>query len=372
VRRGPTLGHLGVIEDGSVLIRDGLIAAVGTSRRIENLKAARNAIDIPVNGSIVIPGFVDASLNLSVESDTGRQSLKKRKNATEFHHETLSLLRSCLQYGTLTAEVKANLDGLDRCSHFPLFRQLGRIGNNPVRMIRTCRISRLPDADDRASKSLTEALAGLARRNLVQFVELKAEPESGAGTAGLLRAAEHANLRLKLLWPGGSPGRLADLLSRLNPLTVCCPPHLSSGESLLLSKASSIAVFSPSQEASETSTPKYAREAVDFGGAIAISTGYDVTYAPSFSMQMALALAVLRLRLTPEEAIAAATINAAYATGCGDSVGSLEVGKQADLLVLDIPDYREVHRQFGINHVAMVIREGKVVVSRKNSKVGAA
>jgi imidazolonepropionase len=89
-------------------------------------------------------------------------------------------------------------------------------------------------------------------------------------------------------------------------------------------------------------------------------------------MQMALALAVLRLRLTPEEAIAAATINAAYATGCGDSVGSLEVGKQADLLVLDIPDYREVHRQFGINHVAMVIREGKVVVSRKNSKVGAA
>jgi imidazolonepropionase-like amidohydrolase len=76
VRRGPALGHLGVIEDGSVLIRDGLIAAVGTSRRIENLKAARNAIDIPVNGSIVIPGFVDASLNLSVESDTGQQSLK--------------------------------------------------------------------------------------------------------------------------------------------------------------------------------------------------------------------------------------------------------------------------------------------------------
>lgn len=283
MRRGVALHDLGVIEDGSVLIRDGVIAAVGTTRRVENLKAARNAIEIPVSGGIVTPGFVDASFNLGVAPDTGSpQFSKKRKKAGEFHAETLSLLRSCLQYGTLTTEVKAYVDGLDLRSRFPLFRQLARISDNPVRLVRTCRISRLPSTDDRASKRLIEAITALARRRMVQYVELNAEPESAVGSAALLRAAELTNLRFKLLWRGGSPDTLADMMSRFNPLTVCCPCHLSSEELPHLSTASSITVFSPSQEVFETSTPKCARETVDLGGAIALSTGYDVTYAPTF------------------------------------------------------------------------------------------
>ena len=69
VRRGPALHELGLIEDGSVLIRDGLIAAVGTTRRVENLKEARDAFEIPANGRVVMPGFVDAGVNLSLDSD---------------------------------------------------------------------------------------------------------------------------------------------------------------------------------------------------------------------------------------------------------------------------------------------------------------
>jgi imidazolonepropionase len=68
--------------------------------------------------------------------------------------------------------------------------------------------------------------------------------------------------------------------------------------------------------------------------------------------------------LTPEEAWGAATINAAYAVGCGDITGSLEIGKQADLLILNVTDYREIPRQFGINHVAMVFRDGAIVLNR--------
>ena len=74
-----------------------------------------------------MPGFVDASFNLDVEPDTGSPHFsKKRKKTSEFREESLSLLRSCLQYGTLTAEVKANVDGLGLRSHFPLF-----FGNSP-------------------------------------------------------------------------------------------------------------------------------------------------------------------------------------------------------------------------------------------------
>lgn len=88
-------------------------------------------------------------------------------------------------------------------------------------------------------------------------------------------------------------------------------------------------------------------------------------------MQMALSFAVLHLRLTIEQAITAATINAAHAAGVGHLTGSLEAGKRADILILTLSDYREIPRQFGINHVGMAIREGNVVFNRTRWRVGA-
>ena len=370
VRRGSALRDLGSIEDGSVLIKDGFIAAVGTSRRVENLKEARNALEIPVNGQIVMPGFVDASFSLGIDrAPQSPNGVRQRKKRSEFYDETVSLLSSCLQHGTLTTEVKANGDSLDLRPQFFISRQLARIDGNPVRIIRTCRVRRFPNGDDRTSKRFTAAVAALARRKLVQYLELDADPQSGVGSTALLRAAEYAKVRLKLFWPGGAPNILADHLTRLVPLTVCCPCDLSSEEFSVLSSARSIIVFSPTKEVFENVTPKCARDAIDAGAAIALSTGYDARYAPTFNMQMALALAVIGLRLTPEEAITAATINAAYATGCGDSVGSLEVGKRADLLVLNVPDYRNLHRQFGVNHVELAIRDGNIVFSRPPVKL---
>jgi imidazolonepropionase len=81
-------------------------------------------------------------------------------------------------------------------------------------------------------------------------------------------------------------------------------------------------------------------------------------------MQMILALACSQMRMTPAEAIAAATINGAYAVGRGDRAGSLESGKQADLVVMDVDDYREIPYYFGVNHCVMAIKNGKVVFSR--------
>jgi imidazolonepropionase len=81
-------------------------------------------------------------------------------------------------------------------------------------------------------------------------------------------------------------------------------------------------------------------------------------------MQMVIAQAVLQMKMTPEEAFTAATINAAYASGIGSTAGSLEYKKQADLLLLNLGDYRDLPRQFGVNHVGMVIRSGSVVFNR--------
>ncbi len=371
VRRGSTLQDLAVIEDGSVLIRDGFVAAVGTSRRIENLKEARNALEIPVNGTVVMPGFVDASLHLSLQNGSSEQS-KKRKKTAEFYDETLSLMRACLQHGTLTADVKVSSDTGEMRSDPAVLRQITKIGNNPVRIIRTWRYSGSSTTSHRSGEGGI-VLGTLIRRKLIDSLELTLEashvPEADDVHAYLSQAT---NIDLKLLWDGQSLDALADCLSRFHPRAISCPSTLSAEARAHLLKSSSTLVFWFGKEDFDAprNTEPCGRALVDGGSAIALSTGYDAWRAPSFNMQMCLTLAVMRFGLTLEEAISAATVNAAYAAGCGHLTGSIEVGKKADILVLNIPDYREFPRQFGINHVGMAFRDGVPVMNRTRWKAG--
>ena len=367
VRRGAALHDLGIIEDGSVLIRDGIIAAVGSTRRLENLKEARNAIEIPVNGRVVMPGFVDASLSVGLER---AHDSHKRKKATEFFDDTLALMRSCLQHGTLAADVKATADSENLRADVPVLRKLGRVGSNPVRMVRTWRIKQLPERETGQARDFEATLGLLARRHLVHFVELTCESERAVSTPAITRMQE-TRVGVKLLWTGGPSEVLAGLLERLHPRTVCCLPQLTATEIEFVAKTQAIAVFATGKDVFEGPVANSARQLADAGGAIALSSGYDSASSASFSMQMSLALAVVRLGLTVEEAFCAATINAAHAAGCGHLTGSIEFGKQADLLILNVGDYREVPRQFGINNVDMAIRQGSIVLNRTRWKAAA-
>ena len=136
-RRGAALQDLGIIEDGSVLIHDGLIASIGPTRRIENLKAARGAQEISVEGRIITPGFIDAGLHLSLRRS---ETLSQFKRITDFHEDSLNLMRLCLQHGTITVEVKGSADDQKFHSDIAVFRNLAKIGDTPVRMMRTWQI----------------------------------------------------------------------------------------------------------------------------------------------------------------------------------------------------------------------------------------
>src|SRR6185312_7806868 len=122
-----------------VLIRDGKIVSVGSARRIENLKEARDALEISAEGAIVMPGFVDPGLQLTLHSNNG--SSGKRRKMVDFGDESLGLMRACLQHGTLNVQIKANAGTGDLRSDLTVLRQLAEIGNNPVGMIRTWRVS---------------------------------------------------------------------------------------------------------------------------------------------------------------------------------------------------------------------------------------
>ena len=107
---------------------------------------------------------------------------------------------------------------------------------------------------------------------------------------------------------------------------------------------------------------------IDHGVAVALATGYHPCECPSQSMQMSIALACRGLQMTPAEAITAATINAAHAIGRADTIGSIESGKSADLLMLSVPDYRELPYHFGVNLVDFVMSRGEVLVERSEVK----
>jgi imidazolonepropionase len=107
-----------------------------------------------------------------------------------------------------------------------------------------------------------------------------------------------------------------------------------------------------------------ARRLIDEGVAVALATNFNPGSSPTLNMQMTLSLACAQMRMWPEEAIAASTINGAYALGRGDLVGSLEPGKLGDLCIMDVADYREIPYYFGMNHCVMVIKNGQVVYSK--------
>lgn len=362
-RRGATLQDLAAIEDGSVLIQDGKIAHVGTTRRIENLKEAREALDIAVHGRVVMPGFCDPGLNLGM-APAGEA--KKRKRPAELYAEAGQLVRACRQHGTLTAEWKASGEAADFQSDMALLRQLARIAEESDEIVKTWKV-----AFGHGERDFLEVLESITRRKLADSIEI--EPSLGRPLSEeAFRAIEDSGLGRKIAWPGGSLDALSRVLSRFRPQSVLCPEPLGAEECRALAGSPAVAVFSPGEHALEGGEANSAREVADAGGAIALSSGYDARHTPSFSMQMVVALAVGRLRLTAEEAITAATINAAYACGRGGTAGSLECGKRANVLVLDISDYRDLPRQFGVNHVDLAIHDGAVVFSRNRWKAGAA
>jgi imidazolonepropionase len=107
-----------------------------------------------------------------------------------------------------------------------------------------------------------------------------------------------------------------------------------------------------------------ARRLIEGGIPVALATNFNPGSSPTLNMQMILSLACSQMRMSPAETISAATINGAHAVGLGDRLGSLEVGKQADLVIMDVSDYREIPYYFGMNHCETVVKKGRVVWSR--------
>lgn len=316
-RRGAALRELGIIADGAVLVRNGLIEEVGPSRRVENLAAARHAEVIDAGGKVVMPGFVDSHAYLAhgAETTAGRLEIRARH-----------FLHSMARHGTTTCETK--------CGD-----------------LRTLRVAaRLDVVSSYSAFAPDPLLPAIRRRRLARFVDASLDYPGDA--AGVLKAARAAGFLLK--------GQ-----ARQTPVVWALPWGLVSVDRLECATAADAAALAASGTVA-TLLPAIACQAparmlLDAGAAVALATGFNPETSPGFSMQMAVSLACSRMGLTPAEALAAATINGAHALRCADRAGSLEVDKYGDLIILNVSDYREIPYYFGVNSVHQTIRRGVAV-----------
>jgi len=390
-KRGAALRDLGLIPGGAVAVRDQRVLAVGPSDELgKQVEAARR---LDARGRVVMPGFVDPHTHLVWAGDRADEFEMRVAGASymqimaagggimstvrhtreagldELVAQTRVRLDRMLAYGTTTIEIKSGY-GLNVAAELKQLEAIRRLQSQfPGTLVPTFLGAHAIPAEyqgraDEYVDLLIETMLPAAAGHLPLFCDVFCEEGafSLAQSARILEAAQSLGFGLKIHVDEFKPlggTRLAVELGAVSADHVVCTPL---DEIELLARSGVITVALPGTPfglGQRDYTP--ARAIVDAGGALALATDCNPGTCWCESMQMVIALACRYLRLTPAEAIAAATINAAHALGLGNEVGSLEPGKRADLIVLDAPSYTHLGYRFGTNLIATVIAGGQIL-----------
>jgi imidazolonepropionase len=362
--RGADLRNLGLVQDGAILIVDGLIHDVGSSRRVENLALTRHAEEIDATGRVVMPGFVDSHTHI-VTAPAG-------VSARTLEMQALRAVEDAVRHGTTTLEAKSGF-GFAEAGEIKILRALQK---QPIPVISTF-LSTKAAAEYQARPDQylawvsAQMLPLVKRRRLAEFADIRCE-ESGFhqdDARRYLTAARELGFGLKMQTGRHANAGVIRMAVELGASSVDHLVDVSREDAVLLAQSPTVATLLPGG-AFYLGTEPYApaRMLIESGAAVALATNYNAETSPSQNMQMMLTLACRRMDMTPAEAITAATLNAAYALRRGSRIGSLEKDKTADLIILGVPDYREIPCHFGINLVDLVMKNGSVLVERPEVK----
>jgi imidazolonepropionase len=392
-RRGAAAHELGIIQDGSILISNGLVECAGPTRRVENLAEARTATEIDAAGRIVIPGFVDCHTHLVsgawrlADYETriagadyrqvaaaGGGVLSSVRAVRDLPGKHLAWrARQCaetmLRHGTTALEAKSGY-GLDEAGELKSLRVATALDGKPLDIVSTyLGAHAVPTeyegrADDYVDWMCTYMLPLIRRRKLARFVDVCCDRGTFAAQQArrYLEAAKALGFGLRIHAEQFSNSAGIRLAVELGAVSADHLVHADSTDVDLLAQSETIATLLPGA-VFHLGSDRYppARALLDRGAAVALATGFNPGTSPTSSMPMILSLACANMRMTPAEALTAATLNAAHTVGLAHKIGSLEPGKQADLLVCDVPDYREIPYRFGVNLVHTVMKRGEIV-----------
>lgn len=393
-RRSSDLKELGILRGGAVLCVGGKIVSVGTTEdalRDPWLKKNRgNVTEIDCGGKVVLPGFVDshthpvfvnprlidfekriegASYEQIAKAGGGiRSSLEPVRKASrkDLADKVVTALRDMAAHGTTTVEAKSGY-GLTLQSELKSLEAIRQAAESwPGTVIATLLGAHVvPKEFQGCSQNYvelvcTEMIPRAAREKLAQFVDVFCDKGafSARETEQIFAASQANGLAVRAHMGQLSETTLAPLL-RFKPASFDHMDHVSDSDVRQLANNDTVATLVPGANyfLGLKDYPN-ARRLIDAGVAVALATDYNPGTSPTISMPMAMSLACTHMKMSPAEVIAAATINGAWALQLADRKGSIEPGKDADLAVFAVDDYREIPYWFGANHCTHTILNG--------------
>ena len=396
-KRGKSLSDPGLVSDGALAIAKGKIRSVGTRPEVEkSIGRARVAKSVDAGGRVVMPGWVDPHTHsvfsryradeyearirgegyLEIERRGGgiRRTVREVREMGEERLFEVSRRRlaKMLECGTTTIEIKSGY-GLDTATELKMLRVIRRLAREmPLDVVATFMgAHQKPAESENAEKYIDvvieEMIPAVGREKLAEFIDVFCEEGvfDLEDTERILEAGRKAGLALRVHADEISPMGGAELAVRMGAVSAEHLTKISAAGVEALASSATIAVLLPGTTfalGSRDFAP--ARRLIEAGAAVALATDFNPGSAPSCSMPLVVAIACSQMRMTPAEAINAATINAAYAVRRGSMAGSLEEGKRADFVVYDVGDYREIPSRAGANHAVSVCRAGEIVWER--------
>ena len=400
-KRGAEMADIGMIADGAVAIDGGKIVGVGKSQDISRLYEAEKIID--AEGNVVTPGFVDCHTHIVYAGDRLNEFELKIKGADyleilasgggiistveqtrntgldELVEQSRKRLDKMLACGTTTAEIKTGY-GLDTATEMKMLAAIAELDKiHCIDIVPTFLAAHAvpPEFKDNA-EAYVDLICGemlpmawdwyvgshFFAKKTPFFADVFCEKN-----AFNLDQSERILRTAKALWFGikahvdeftnlGGSG----LSIELGAVSIDHLDAISDEEIRLLAKSDTIGIVTPTVNFNFGS-PEFAdaKKLIDYGCAVAVSTDFNPGSAPCPSIPTAMAIACRYQKMLPAEAMNAATTNAAFAIDTGDRAGSIEIGKQADILIFDTKDYRQIAYEFGSNQLKTIIKNGDAI-----------
>jgi imidazolonepropionase len=393
-RVGAEMRELAIIPNGGMTIEDGRVSQTGPSVEIEKGLPANTQI-MDARGKVVLPGFVDAHAHpvfggnrvdefemrargatyeeIAASGGGIRSTVARTRAATD--EELLAQAKRhagwFLGNGTTTVEAKSGY-GLSVEDEIRILRVIRRLNaETPIEFVPTfLGAHAVPDEFKSAPEQyvalvIHKMLPRIVEEQLAESCDVFCERGyfNIEESEKILRAAKDHGLRLRMHVDQLTNSGGAFLAARLKAATADHLEQANSAEISALAEAGVQPVLLPGSVYSlgKTRYPP-AREMIDAGLAVVLATDFNPGSSPTTSLPMVMSLAATQMKMTPAEALSAATINAAYSLNRGDQIGSLEPGKRANFALYDCADYREIAYYFGVSLVDSVYVSGKRVL----------
>ncbi len=398
-RRAQAMSDLGIIENGAILVRAEHIAWVGPTRELprQELESRHETIDGAGLDLVAMPGFVDSHTHpvfagtradeydmrsqgksyqeIAAAGGGIRASVRQLRAASPevlINRAERAFLRF-LEHGTTTIEAKSGY-GLSLEDEIKSLQVLAALRSRS-RLETVSTFLGAHDVPDemRNSRSeylrqvIEEMIPRVAEEGLAHFCDVFCDTGyfSVEESRAILLAARNAGMGLRIHADQLSHSGGARLAAQLGALSADHLECIDSGDIGALREAGTVATLVPGASFN-LGMAEYppARALIDAGVPVALATDFNPGSCFTLNMQIIMSIACSQMRMSPAEAISAATLNGACGIAMSDRLGSIETGKQADIVLMDAADYREIPYFFGVNHCVMTIKKGYIAVNR--------